>query len=100
MPRTMKNPVHPGQIIRADIIEPLGLTVSEAANVLHVRRATLSDVLNGKASLSAKLALKIEKAFGPRAEHLVAMQCAYDIAQTRRTAAAEVAKVRRYRKAA
>ena len=79
----MKNPSHPGDVIRVGVIEPLGLSVSKAAEILGVRRATLSDFLNGKASLSAEMALRIEKAFGPNMEHLLRMQAAYDAAQQR-----------------
>ena len=79
----MKNPPHPGGLIRAEIIEALGLTVSKAADILKVRRATLSDLLNGKAALTPEMALRIEKAFGPDMDHLLRMQLAYDVAQTR-----------------
>ena len=80
----MKNPPHPGDLIRSEILEPLGLSVSAAAVVLKVRRATLSDLLNGKSSLTAEMALRIEKAFGPDMNHLLRMQLAYDIAKVRR----------------
>jgi len=73
----MKNPPHPGDLIRTEIIEPLGLSVSRAAAILKVRRATLSDLLAGKASLSPEMALRIEKAFGPGMDHLLGMQLAY-----------------------
>jgi addiction module HigA family antidote len=79
----MKNPPHPGEMIRTEIIEPLGLSVSKAATVLKVRRATLSDLLAGKAALSPEMALRIEKAFGPEMNHLLQMQLAYDVARTR-----------------
>lgn len=79
----MKNPPHPGDLIRTEIIEAVGLNISDAADVLDVRRATLSDLVNGKAALSAEMALRIEKAFGPKADHLLEMQLAYDIAQAR-----------------
>ena len=79
----MKNPVHPGIIVRDAVIEPLGLTVTEAAVALGVARPTLSKLLNGQASLSAEMALRIEKAFGPVMEHLMRMQLAYDTAQVR-----------------
>jgi len=98
--KTMKNPAHPGEVIRVGVLEPLELSIAKAADLLGVRRATLSDVVNGKASLSAEMAVKIEKAFGPKAEHLLEVQCAYDIAQARLKAAADVAKVKRYRRAA
>ena len=81
---TMKNPPHPGDLIRSEIIDALGLSVSKAADILKVRRATLSDLLAGKASLSPEMALRIEKAFGPDMDHLLRMQLAYDVlAQTR-----------------
>jgi len=82
----MKNPPHPGELIKTEIIEALGLSVSKAADVLKVRRATLSDLLHGKAALTPEMALRIEKAFGPDMEHLLRMQLAYDVARTRRHA--------------
>jgi addiction module HigA family antidote len=80
----MKNLPHPGDLIRTEIIDALGLSVSKAAQVLKVRRATLSDLLQGKASLTPEMALRMEKAFGPDMDHLLRMQLAYDVAQTRR----------------
>jgi addiction module HigA family antidote len=79
----MKNPPHPGDLIRTEIIEALGLSISKAAKILKVRRATLSDLLHGKASLTPEMALRIEKAFGPDMDHLLRMQLAYDVAQAR-----------------
>jgi len=79
----MKNPPHPGDLIRTEIIEALGLTVSKAAEILKVRRATLSDLLHGKSALTPEMALRIEKAFGPDMDHLLRMQLVYDVAQTR-----------------
>lgn len=79
----MKNPPHPGDLIRTEIIEPLGLSVSKAAEVLKVRRATLSDLLRGQAALTPEMALRIEKAFGPHMDHLLRMQLAYDVARVR-----------------
>src|SRR5665213_3698561 len=79
----MKNPPHPGDLIKTEVIEALGLSVSKAAEILKVRRATLSDLLNGKSSLTPEMALRIEKAFGPDMDHLLRMQLAYDVAQTR-----------------
>ena len=79
----MKNPPHPGDLIKTEIIEAAGLSVTKAAEVLKVRRATLSDLLNSKASLSPEMALRIEKAFGPDMNHLLRMQLAYDVAETR-----------------
>ena len=82
----MKNPPHPGDLIRTEVIEALGLSVSKAADILKVRRATLSDLLRRKAALTPEMALRIEKAFGPAMDHLLRMQIAYDIAKTRRKA--------------
>ncbi len=82
----MKNPPHPGDLIKTEIIEALDLTVSKAADILKVRRATLSDLLHGKAALTPEMALRIEKAFGPNMNHLLRMQLAYDVAKTRERA--------------
>ena len=79
----MKNPPHPGDLIKTEIVEALGLSVSKAAEILKVRRATLSDLLHGKAALTPDMALRIEKAFGPDMDHLLRMQLAYDVAKTR-----------------
>jgi antitoxin HigA-1 len=82
----MKNPPHPGNLIRSEIMEALGLSISKAADILKVRRATLSDLLNGKSSLTPEMALRIEKAFGPNMDHLLRMQLAYDVSQMRHRA--------------
>ena len=87
-------PPHPGAFIREEILDELGLSVSEAAKVLDVRRATLSDLINGNAALSAEMALRIHKAFGPDVDHLLRMQVAYDVAQVRKRA--NHIKVKRY----
>ena len=79
-----KNPPHPGDFIRTEIIAPAGLSVTAAAAALQVSRPTLSSLLNGKASLSGNMALRIEKAFGVKMDTLLRMQASYDIAQTRR----------------
>ncbi len=79
----MKNPPHPGDFIRTEIIEAAGLTVTAAADALDVSRPALSSLLNSKADLSGDMALRIEKAFGVRMETLMRMQSAYDIARTR-----------------
>ena len=71
----IKNPPHPGDFIRTEIIEPAGLSVTAAA---------LSSLLNGKSDLSGEMALRIEKAFGVRMDTLMRMQSAYGIAQTRK----------------
>ena len=82
----MKNPPHPGGLIRTGIIEALGLSVSKAAVILRVRRATLSDLLHAKAALTPEMAFRIEKAFGPDMNHLLRMQIAYAVAEARRHA--------------
>jgi addiction module HigA family antidote len=80
----MKNPPHPGELIRTEVIEALGLTVTRSAEILRVRRATLSDLLHGKSAITPEMALRIEKAFGPDMDHLLRMQVAYDVAQARK----------------
>lgn len=79
----MKNPPHPGDFIRTEIIQPAGLSVTAAAAALKVSRPALSSLLNGKASLSGDMALRIEKAFGVKMDTLMRMQSACDIARTR-----------------
>jgi addiction module HigA family antidote len=80
----MLNPPHPGDFIKTEIIAPLGLSVMAAAAVLGVSRPTLSSLLNGKADLSGDMALRIEKAFGPKMDTLMRMQNSFDIARTRK----------------
>ncbi len=80
---TMHSPSHPGEIIRQEVINPLGLDVTKSAAVLGVTRPALSRVLNQKAALSPAMALRIEKAFGPKADHLMRIQLAYDMARAR-----------------
>jgi addiction module HigA family antidote len=80
----MKTPPHIGGFIRRQVIEPLDLTVTDAALALGVTRQALNNLLNEKSALTAEMALRIEKAFGPKADHLMRMQLAYDMAQARR----------------
>lgn len=87
-------PSHPGDFIRTEVIEDLGLSVTKAAEILGVRRATLSDLLNGRASLSPEMALRIEKAFAVSMDMLLRMQAWYDAARMR--ARAGEIHVRRY----
>ena len=70
----IKNPPHPGDFIRTEIIQPAGLSVTAAAAVLHVSRPALSSLLNGSADLSGNMALRIEKAFGVKMDTLMRMQ--------------------------
>ena len=71
-------PPHPGDFIKTEILDELGLSISRSAEILRVRRATLSDFVNGKASLSPEMALRIEKAFGVSMDMLIRMQVWYD----------------------
>lgn len=80
----MKNPAHPGGFVKSEIIEPLGLSVTAAAQVLGITRATLSTFLNEHSQLSSEMALRIEKAFGVSMDTLMRMQNSYDIAQARK----------------
>ena len=91
----MHNPPHPGDVIRSEIIEANGLTVTDAARVLGVSRQALSGLLNARVDLTGDMALRIEKAFGPKMETLMGMQSAYDIFQARQRASK--INVRRYR---
>src|SRR3989337_405479 len=79
----MKKPPHVGGLIRRQVIKPLGLTVTEAAKLLGVGRQALSSLLNEKTALTSDMALRVEKAFGPKMEHLMRMQLAYDLAEDR-----------------
>jgi addiction module HigA family antidote len=79
----MKNPVHPGKLIEANL-EELGLSVAEAATAMKVTRQQLYNVLRGKSAVSPDMALRFEKAFGGGATMWLAMQSAYDLAQARK----------------
>jgi len=81
--RVNMTPSHPGDFIRTEVLEDLGLSVTRAAQILGVRRATLSDLLNGHASLSPEMALRIEKAFQVSMDLLLRMQAWYDAARMR-----------------
>jgi len=81
---TMHTPPHPGTLVRHDCIEALGLTVTAAAKALGVTRQALNNVINGKAGISAEMALRLAKAFGSTPEAWLRMQMAYDLAQVRR----------------
>jgi addiction module HigA family antidote len=72
------SPPHPGTFIREEVIEPLDLSIARAADILGVRRATLSDLINAKASLSPEMALRVEKAFGVNMDMMLRMQAWYD----------------------
>ena len=80
----MKNPPHPGRSIRNACLEPLGLSITEGAEVLGVTRQTLNNVVNGKSGISPEMAIRLSKAFGSTPETWLRMQLAYDLAQARK----------------
>lgn len=79
----MQNPPHPGGIVRRQCLEPLGLSVTRAAEGLGVARQTLSELLNGKTGISTEMAIRLSKAFGSTPETWLGMQTAYDLWQAR-----------------
>ena len=87
-------PSHPGAFIRDEVLSPLELSITKAAEILGVRTATLSDLVNAKAGLSAEMALRLEKAFGASMELLLRMQTARDVATARERA--DAIDVQRY----
>ena len=89
----MKNPPHPGLSVHADCLEPLGLTVTEAAKVLGVSRQALNNLIHGQAGISAEMAIRLDKAFGGGADTWFRLQAAYDLAQAEKEA--DKIKVRR-----
>ena len=90
----MQNPPHPGEIVRWECLEPLGLTVTRVAEGLGVTRQTLSELVNGKAGVSVDMALSLSQAFGSSPETWLGMQTAYDLWQARDRA--EQIKVERF----
>ncbi len=82
----MKNPPHPGLSVRHDCLEPLGLSVTEAAKKLGVSRKQLSDIVNRHSGISPEMAIRLDKAFGGGADTWVRLQAAYDLAQAMRHA--------------
>ena len=81
----MKNPPHPGRSIKEKCLEPLGVSVTEAARALGVARHTLSRVVNGHAGISPEMAIRLEKAGWSNAEFWLRRQTSHDLAQARRT---------------
>ena len=80
----MYNPAHPGEILKELVIEPLGMTITEAARHLGVSRKSLSRVLNGRGTMTPEMALRLELTFGnPDASHWLRLQNAYDLWQTK-----------------
>ena len=82
----MKNPPHPGLSVRHDCLEPLGLSVTEAARKLGVSRKQLSDIVNGRAGISPEMAIRLDKAFGGGAETWYRLQAAHDLARAMKRA--------------
>jgi addiction module HigA family antidote len=80
----MKNPAHPGRIIRTACLEPLGLSVTDGAKVLDVSRQTLTKIVNGKSGISPEMAIRLSMAFGSTPQMWLRMQVAYDLAQARK----------------
>ena len=79
----MKNPPHPGNVVLHDCIEPLGLTITDAAAALHVTHTTLSELVNGKRGISPEMAVRLELVFGGSAESWLVQQAQYELAQIR-----------------
>ncbi len=77
----MKNPPHPGKVVRLSCLEPLGLSVTDGASVLGVSRQALSNLVNGRARISTDMAIRLAKAFGSTTETWIRLQAAYDVAQ-------------------
>lgn len=93
--KPMKNPPHPGELVREDVLKPMGLTVTRAAQLLDVSRSNLSLLLNGRIDLSPEMALRLEAAFGLEAGMLMGMQTDHNLARARRRQAEITRKVRR-----
>ena len=79
----MKNPPHPGRIVRQDCIEALELTVTKAAELLGVSRQTLNNLINQKSGISAEMAIRLEKLGWSTADQWMRLQAAYDLARAR-----------------
>jgi addiction module HigA family antidote len=95
----MFDPPHPGRLVRQECLEPLGLSVTEGARALGVTRQALNNLVNGKAGISAEMAVRLAAAFGGGAEAWLRMQANYDLARVRRREAEIVATVRHVERA-
>lgn len=82
----MHNPPHPGEVLRSLCIEPLGITVTDAAKALGISRKTLSAILNGRAGISPEMAIRLSKAFDTSAESWLNQQIQYDLWVAERSA--------------
>jgi len=96
--KTRKNPPHPGDSVRFDCLEPLGLSVTQGAKVLGVTRQALNNLVNGKSGISPEMAIRLDKAFGGNASVWLGIQMDYDLAQAMKNERAT--KVKRVREAA
>ena len=94
----MKNPPHPGLSVRHDCLEPLGLSVTDAARELGVSRKQLSDIVNGRAGISPEMAIRLDKAFGGGADTWYRLQSSWELAQALKRA--DQIKVERFSPAA
>ena len=91
----MKNPPHPGRIVREEILQPLGLTVTSGAKILGVSRQALNNLVNQRAGISPEMAIRLAKAFGSTPQTWLRMQSNYDLAQALKSESK--IRVRRYR---
>lgn len=80
----MKNPPHPGVVVLRECIEPLGLTITDAAEALNVTRNTLSELVNGRRGISPEMAVRLSTVFGGTEEGWLLQQAQYDLAHVRR----------------
>lgn len=87
MKTQMFSPPHPGEVIKELCLEPLGLSVTEAAEGLGVSRKTLSSILNGRAGVSPEMAIRLSKAFGTTPESWMNQQAQYDLWQAQQSSA-------------
>ncbi len=99
----MKNPPHPGRLIKYECLEPLDLNITKAADILGVTRLTLSNLVNGKNGVSPEMAIRLSKAFGSSPEVWLGLQMDYDLAQAEKKASRikvkKVKKVKEVKKA-
>jgi addiction module HigA family antidote len=93
----MKNPPHPGRIVREDCLEPLGLTVTSGARILGVSRQALNNIVNQRAGISPEMAIRMAKAFGSTPQTWLRLQSNYDLAQALKSESK--IRVRRYHRA-
>ena len=82
----MKNPPHPGRLVKHECLKPLGLSITKVAEILGVTRLTLSNLVNGKNGVSPEMAIRLSKAFGSSPEVWLGMQMDFDLAQAEKNA--------------